>query len=287
MRVLPLRWRAHRGQHVGRAIHAGIGLGRDIGPVRLDVGQMQAPRSPVGFGFRDEIHRAAGHVGRLGVLVRDARGLVGMNQKPAVLQASVGVRAGIGPMLPGIFRLIAVLAQVSIIARARPAGRMQAVVALVRLEAALRDMNADDRIRRDAEHLHAFEVGGHVGLADQHVAHADLLQVIAERRLADAQRPAVPVRAVRAHVAPGIEGHARGAADRRLHIGVGEAHPALCHRVDIRGLQRGVAGAAEIIMAKLVAHDPDDVFRARHARDFSDLDFGDFGTRDAATSNAR
>ena len=118
------------------------------------------------------------------------------------------------------------LAQIVVVARARPAGRMQAVVALVGLEAALRHVHADDRVRRDAEQLHAFEVGRHVGLADQHVAHADLLQVIAERRLADAQRPAVPVRAVRAHVAAGVEAHARGAADRRLHIGFREAHAA-------------------------------------------------------------
>jgi hypothetical protein len=29
---------------------------------------------------------------------------------------------------------------------------------------------------------------------------------------------------------------------------------------------RGMAGAAEIIMAKLVAHDPENIFRARHIR---------------------
>ena len=80
-----------------------------------------------------------------------------------------------------------------------------------------------------------------MGLADQHVAHADLFQVIAECRLADPQRRAVPVRAVRAHVAAGVKTHPRRAADRRLHIGVGEAHATLGHGVDVRGLQRGVA----------------------------------------------
>ena len=143
---------------------------------------------------------------------------------------------------------------------------MQAVVALIGLEAALADMHADDGIRRDAERLQSFEIGRHVGLADQHVAHADVFQVIAQGRLADAQWPAVPVRAVRAHVAAGVETHPRRAADRRLHIGVGEAHAALRHRIDVRGLQRGVAGTAQIIIAKLVAHDPEDVFRTRHAR---------------------
>ena len=200
------------------------------------------------------------------MLFRNPRGLVGVHQQPAVLQCAVVGGAGIGPMLPRIVRVITLLAQIGIVARARPPGRVQAVVALIGLEAAFGDMHADDGIRRDAEQLQAFEIGRHVGLADQHVADADLLQMIAERRLADAQRPAVPVRAVRAHVAAGIERHPRRAADRRLHIGVGEAHAALGHRVDVRGLQRGMAGAAEIIMAKLVAHDPDDVFRARHVR---------------------
>ncbi|MHC2742940.1 hypothetical protein ACVMFA_008737 [Bradyrhizobium liaoningense] len=149
---------------------------------------------------------------------------------------------------------------------------MQAVVALVRLEAAFGDVHADDRFRGNAERLHALEVGRHVGLADQHVAHADLLEVIAERGLANAQRPAVPMRAVRAHVAPGVERHPRGPTDRRLHIGVGEQHAALCHGVDVRCLQRGMAGAAEIIIAKLVAHDPENVLRARHASSLLFLD---------------
>ena len=46
-------------------------------------------------------------------------------------------------------------------------------------------MHADDRIRRDAERLQSFEIRRHVGLADQHVAHADLLQMIADSGLAD------------------------------------------------------------------------------------------------------
>ena len=202
------------------------------------------------------------------MLVRHARGLVGVHQQPAVLQAAVLGRAGIGPVLPRVRRVVALLAQIVVVGRPRPPGRMQAVVALIGLEAAFRHMHADDRVRRDAELLHAFEVGRHVGLADQHVAHADLLQVIAERRLADPQRPAVPVRAVRAHVAAGVEPHPRRAADRRLHIGVGEPHAALGHRVDVRRLQRRVAGAAEIVIAKLVAHDPEHVLRRRFGRHF-------------------
>ena len=268
MRVGALLLRADHRLHVLRPVHAGVGLRRDIGPVRLDVGQMQAPRPSVVLGFRNELHRAPRHVGRLRMLVRHARGLVGVNQQPAVLQGPVISRAGIGPVLPRVRRIVAVLAQIIVVGRARPPGRMQAVVALIGLEPAFRHMHADDRVWRDAEILQAFEVGRHVGLADQHVAHADLLQVIAERRFADAQRPAVPVRAVRAHVAAGIERHPRRAADRRLHIGVGKQHAAPGHRVDVRRLQDRVPGAAEIVVAKLVAHDPEHVLRRRFGRHF-------------------
>jgi hypothetical protein len=118
-------------------------------------------------------------------------------------------------MFPRVVGIVSVLAQVRIVLRTRPPGRVQTVVAFVWLEAAFRGMHADDRVGRDAEHLHAFEIGRHVRLADQHIAHVDLLQMVAQCRLADAQRPAVPVRAMRAHVAAGVEAHARGTADRR------------------------------------------------------------------------
>src|SRR3954469_25270846 len=175
-------------------------------------------------------------------------------------------------MLPGIGRIKALLAQIFVVFRTRPPRGMQAVVTLIGLKPAFGDVHADHRFRRDAERLHAFEIGRHVGLADQHVAHAELLEVIAEGGFADPQRPAVPVRAVRAHVAPGVERHPRGTADRRLHIGLAEQYAALRHGVDVRRLQRGMAGAAEIVVAKLVAHDPENVLRARHESSLPFLD---------------
>src|SRR6267154_932489 len=167
-------------------------------------------------------------------------------------------------MLPGIGCLKSLLTQIVVISRTGTVVGMQTIVALIGLEAAFRYMHADDGIRRDPQRLQAFDIRRHVGLADQHVAHADLLQVIAERGLTDPQRPAVPVRAVRAHVAAGIERHPRRAADRRLHIGLGEPYAALRHRVDVRRFQRRVSGTAEIIIAKLIAHDPENVL-LRHA----------------------
>src|SRR5260370_40690324 len=128
MRLLPFFLRADRRQYIGGAIHAGVGFGGHIGPMRLDVGQTQAPWASVRFRFRDEIHRAARHVGRLGMLVRNAGGLVGVNEKPAVLQPAVFGRAGIGPVLPGILLVVSVLALLRIISRTSPVGGMRAIV---------------------------------------------------------------------------------------------------------------------------------------------------------------
>ena len=213
------------------------------------------------------------------MLVRYACGLVGMYQQPAVLQAPVLGRAGIGPVLPRVGRVVAVLAQIIVVGRARPSGRMQAVVALIGLEPAFRHMHADDRVLGNAEILQALQVRRHMGLADQHVADADLLQVIAERGFADPQRPAVPVRTVRAHVAAGIERHPRRAADRRLHIGVGKQHAPFGHRIDVRRLQNRMSGAAEIVVAKLVAHDPEHVLRRRFGRHFRHFGWSSEGGR--------
>jgi hypothetical protein len=44
-----------------------------------------------------------------------------------------------------------------------------------------------------------------------------------------------------------------------LHIGIGEANPALGEGVDRGGVQMRVAVAAQVIEAQLVSHDPEDV----------------------------
>ena len=120
MRFLAFLLRADRRQDVGRAVHAGVGFGRDIGPVRLDIGQMQAPGPAVRFRLRDEIHRAAGHVGRLGMFFRNARGLVGVHQQPAVLQAAVVGRTELAQCSQGLVSLKSLFAQIAVVARTRP-----------------------------------------------------------------------------------------------------------------------------------------------------------------------
>jgi hypothetical protein len=148
---------------------------------------------------------------------------------------------------------------------------MQSVIALIGLKAAFCDVHADDGVGRNPEHFQAFEVRRHVRLADQHIAYADLLEMVAQCRLADAQWPAAPVRAMRTHIAAGIERHPRGATDWRLHIGVGKAHAPLCHGVDIGRLQGRMPRTPQIVEAKLVAHDPENVFGSGHVRYFGDF----------------
>ena len=91
------------------------------------------------------------------------------------------------------------------------------------------------------------------------VCDAERTQIVAERHLADLQRNAVPGRAVRLHVAAGVEAHARGAAHRRLHVGAREAHAPRRERIDVGCVQLGMAVAGQVVPAQLVAHDEEDV----------------------------
>jgi hypothetical protein len=53
-------------------------------------------------------------------------------------------------VLPRIGSVIAVLAQIIVVGRTRPPGGVQAVVALIGLEAAFRHVNADDGVGGNA-----------------------------------------------------------------------------------------------------------------------------------------
>ena len=255
MRVPPLGLAAHRGQHVARPVHRVIGRGRDVGPVRLDVRQVQHP-GPVA-GLAHEVDGAIGGVGRLAVRLGHGRGQPGPAHLPAAADLAARAAARIGEVVPGVVRCIAALAQpVAVgVAADLEARRPDAVVARIGLEAAVHREQA--RALRDvqAQARRAFGVGLHVRLADQRAAHAVRAQMVAERLLAHRQRHEVPHRAVAAHVAPGVGRHARGAADRALHEGSVEAQAARGERVDVRRVQARVAIAGQVVGAQLVAHD--------------------------------
>src|SRR5262249_32632776 len=118
-------------------------------------------------------------------------------------------------------------------ARAIGAARVQAVVALAGIKAAFGYAHADNGLRIDAEALHAFFIRGHVGLPDEHGLDAERTKIITHGHLADLERDAVPVRAVRLHIAAGVEAHARRPANRRLHVGAREAHAACRQAIDM------------------------------------------------------
>ena len=268
MRVAALILRAHGGEHVAGPVHGVVGRGRDVGPVRLDVGEVQAPGAVARLGH--EVHGAARHVGSLGVLLLHAGRLPRMPHGPARRQRVALALCGIGPVVPRVVAGVALAVEIAVVARelrvvaAIGAGGVQAIVALVGVEAALRHAHADNRVRVDAQPLHALDVGTHVRLADQSRLHPERAQVVAERHLPHVQRDAVPGGAVRANVAAGVEAHARGTADRRLHVGAGEAHAAGGQGVDVGCMQPGVPVTGQVIPAQLVAHDEEDVADGAH-----------------------
>ena len=245
-------------------VEAVIGRGRDIGPVRLDVGKMEAPGL---FALlADKVHRPPSHVGGLGMLGLHARRQRGISEIPAGKLLAARPLGRVGVVVPGVGAVIAALPQPAVVGEVRVGGHvgMQPVVPLVRLETALRQQYAGVARRVDAEPLHALPVGGHMRLADQGRAQPERAQPVAEREFAHRQRDIVPGGAVAEHVAPGIERHARRPADRRLAIGAGEARSLRRESVQMRRLQRRMPVAGQIIPAQLVRHDKQDIANARH-----------------------
>ena len=240
------------------AIHVVVGGGHDIGPVRLDIGKMRAPRP---LRLVEKADRLAGQPWRLAVLLGDIGGLVGIHEHPARGEVARLIDAGIGEIRPRVVAGIPLRLEVFVIGAAlfviepvRPLAP-EPIVALPDVEAAFRLPRADHAVGREAEPFHALRVGLHVGLANEPAAHAEPAQVVAHRVFAHPQREPVPRRPVRRGIAPGIETHPRGAADRRLHIGIGEAHALRRHPVEMRCLQMRMPAAAQVIEPQLVIHD--------------------------------
>jgi hypothetical protein len=139
---------------------------------------------------------------------------------------------------------------------------VDAVVAFIGVEAAFVDAHPDRGDRVDAQARDARGITTHVRLADQHRAHAERAQVIADRHLADLQRDEVPAHAMRMHVAAGVVAHARGATHRRLHVGVVEQITPAGQGIEVRGVQLGVPVAGQVVRTQLVAHDEEYVLGA-------------------------
>src|SRR5580698_6799266 len=112
---------------------------------------MQAPRRVAGLA--DEIDAAPGHVRRLGILLAHPRRLPRMAHRPARGQGVALAVGGVGPIVPRVLAVIALVVEIAVVARpprriARAVGAhaVQTVVALVGLKAAFGYSHADDRI---------------------------------------------------------------------------------------------------------------------------------------------
>ena len=154
------------------AVHVVIGRRHDIGPMGLDVGQVQAPG--VVTGIFHKLDGPVGHIGRFGMLLLDAGRSLRIAHIPAAEEFTVVPFGGIGVFVPGVVAVIALVAQVFVIGQVRGDDliRVQPVVAFVRFETALGIQYAEAGIGIDPQAFHALHIGRHMGLADQNRAQA-------------------------------------------------------------------------------------------------------------------
>ena len=88
----------------------------NIGPVRLDIGQVAHPRAiAVRCVLFHEADHLAGQPGCLRILFTDIGRLAAIAVDPARGDASVFFNPGIGEIMPGIVSLVPLLAEVGII----------------------------------------------------------------------------------------------------------------------------------------------------------------------------
>ena len=171
VRVVALVIAAFDRDDVLGAIHVVIRRRHNVGPMRFDIGQVQAPG--LVSGSVDEFHGACGRVGRFRVLFRNAGRLVGVFQKPTRQNLAVVSFARVGPLLPRVGTAVLQAAQIVIVmAGFTIAGRMKSVEPVPGFEAAFRLQDADGRTWVDPEPLEAFGIGCHMRLAAQRCTHA-------------------------------------------------------------------------------------------------------------------
>ena len=245
MRVAPLLLAAHRRNDIVGAVHVVVGRRRDVGPVRLDVGEMQAPWLVAGLA--DEVDAAPRHVGRLGVLLLHPRRLARVPHRPAGRELVVVALRRVGPVVPRVLARVSLFVEVAVIARRFgsicPAGPRACMPSSRSYGSKPHSATRTPMIEPDrcqaAPCLRCRRPCGSCRPARSARRAGGSNRPWSFRR---PQRDAVPVRAMRLHVAAGVGAHARGAADRRLHIGAREPHAARSQPVDVRCFQRRMTG---------------------------------------------
>ena len=204
----------HR-QEAVRPIHVVIGRRHDIGPVRLDIAEMTHP-GPLAFRrtILKEADHLAGQPRSLGIFLTDVCRLAGIRVDPTRSNVAIIVYSGIGIVMPWVFSLIALLAEIGVVGRwlvviiAIRAGTPQPIITHKHIETAFGQPRADDAVRSKTKPFHSASIHLHMGLADEKRIHPGLAKMIPHRPFADAQRNAVPGGTVRADIPAGIEGHA-------------------------------------------------------------------------------
>ena len=258
---------SYRRRHIVGAIERVVGRWRHQRPMGLDVGQMQHP-GPIAR-LANELQRAVGHVGCFGVRLGDSGRTIRVTERPARQDAAVFAKCRVGMVMPGIVARVAKVAQITVIAKVgvRFEGRMDAVIAFVGFEAALRKVHAQIGTGIHAQTVQSLNVRHHVGLANQRHPGTRGLQIVAQRTLINRQRHKIPAGTMAEGRAARVERHARGPANRRTAVGPVEPHAARGDAVDVGGVHRRLPVAGEVVPAELVRHDEQHVARFAHVAD--------------------
>ncbi len=240
MRVDELARVAIHGQALVQRVARVVRRGRDVRPMRLDVRQVQHPRAIAALG--DEVDCAVGRVRGLRIGFGDACRKSRIAHVPSRHDTAVGIDGGDHVVGPRVAASRSRADEDTTRTRCRappwwPSWRSSSVKPPLARSAAECRTTAIWIV--EVETRKPGEIGHDVRLAGQRQLDAGVVQVFAQRDLADRKRHAIPRRAMARHVAAGVHRHARRSANARLHEGTLEAHAARRQRVDVSRRQYG------------------------------------------------
>ena len=197
-----------RGRQVERIDKVVKRLRHDIGPMRLDEGQVDTPR--VIASSPNRVDRLVGHERRLRQFVGHDRRILRRSKEPPRHATPVLVEHRVGCGVPRVRPAEAVLSEEAVVREFRPVSDAwhQAVVSQGRLETALSEVHGLGRVGIQSEGGQPVAVRSHMRFADQHRSDALAPEVIAKCALPDRQRNPVVAGAMRLDVAAGVEAHA-------------------------------------------------------------------------------
>ena len=260
VRVLALHAGPHRGHDVITGVHGVVGIGGNVGPVGLDVAQVQAP-APAAGGLLEKFDGPVGGERGLRMRLGDSRRQAGVAHVPAAHAAPVLVDGAVRVQFPRVVPGVALAPQVVVVAQTRREDGIgvDSFQLLERLKAAAHERSSDSARRIHSQAGKPGFGAAHVRLADEHRRDVHFSHVVAEGQFTQLEGAPVRHHAVGGHVAPGVDAGPGRPAQRRLAVGAGEPDPAGREPVDVRCLQVRMAVAGQVVPPELVAHDEQDV----------------------------